>query len=38
MIWLIVFILLVAYVIADRKGIMREIKMLWEKIKERYEI
>ena len=38
MIWLIVFILLVAYVIADRKGIMKEIKMLWEKIKERYEI
>ena len=38
MIWLLIFILLVAYIIADRKGIMREIKMLWEKIKERYEI
>ena len=36
--WLIVFILLVAYIIVDRKEIMREIKMLWEKIKERYEI
>jgi restriction endonuclease len=30
--------LVVAYVIADRKGIMKEFKMLWEKIKERYEI
>ena len=38
MIWLLIFILLVAYIIADRKGIMREIKMLWEKVKERYEI
>jgi len=37
-IWLIISILVVAYIIADRKGIMKEIKMLWEKIKERYEI
>jgi len=33
MIWLLIFILIAGYVIADRKGIMREIKMLWEKIK-----
>ena len=38
MMWLIIFMLVVAYIIADRKGIMKEIKMLWEKIKERYEI
>ena len=33
MMWLIFFILLVAYIIADRKGIMKEINELWIRIK-----
>jgi len=33
MIWLILFILLIAYIIVDRKGIMKEINELWIRIK-----
>ena len=31
--WLIISMLVIAYIVADHKGIMREIKMLWERIK-----
>jgi hypothetical protein len=31
--WLLLFILVAGYIVADRKGIIREFKMLWERIK-----
>tara|TARA_R110002074_G_scaffold383427_1_gene563700 strand:- start:1574 stop:1684 length:111 start_codon:yes stop_codon:yes gene_type:complete len=33
MIWLLLFIVLIGYIIADRKNILMGLKMLWEKIK-----
>ena len=33
MIWLILLILIAAYIVADRKGIMREINELWSRMK-----
>jgi hypothetical protein len=33
MIWLILFILIAGYIVADRKGIMREINELWSRMK-----
>ena len=33
MIWLLIFILIAAYLIAMRKEILMELKMLWERIK-----
>jgi hypothetical protein len=33
MIWLLLFILIAAYLIAMRKEIIMELKMLWERIK-----
>ena len=31
--WLIIFMLVIAYIIADRKGIMKEINELWIRMK-----
>ena len=33
MMWLIVFILIAAYIVADHEKILMELKMLWERIK-----
>tara|TARA_R100001244_G_scaffold27925_1_gene27453 strand:+ start:242 stop:343 length:102 start_codon:yes stop_codon:yes gene_type:complete len=33
MIWLLLFILIAAYIIADHKGIMKEINELWIRMK-----
>ena len=33
MIWLILFVLIAGYIVADRKSIMREINELWKRIK-----
>ena len=33
MIWLLIFILIAAYIIADHKKIIMGLKMLWEKMK-----
>jgi len=33
MIWLILFILLTAYIVADHKNIIKEFKELWKRIK-----
>jgi len=33
MIWLLIFILITAYIIADHKKIIMGLKMLWEKMK-----
>jgi len=33
MMWLIIFMLVIAYIIADRKGIMKEINELWIRMK-----
>ena len=33
MIWLLIFIVIMGYIVADHEKILMEIKMLWEKIK-----
>tara|TARA_R100001377_G_C3129074_1_gene88664 strand:+ start:18 stop:152 length:135 start_codon:yes stop_codon:yes gene_type:complete len=33
MIWLLLFIVLMGYIVADHKKILMKLKMLWEKIK-----
>ena len=33
MIWVLLFIILIGYIIDDRKNILMGLKMLWEKIK-----
>ena len=33
MIWLLLFILLAGYIVADRKSIMKEINELWSRMK-----
>ena len=33
MIWLLIFIVIMGYVVADHKKIIMGLKMLWEKIK-----
>tara|TARA_R100001244_G_scaffold73598_1_gene59092 strand:+ start:330 stop:452 length:123 start_codon:yes stop_codon:yes gene_type:complete len=34
MIWLLLFIILIGYIITNRKNILMGLKMLWEKIKD----
>jgi len=33
MIYLLIVIVIIGYIIADRKNIIKELKMLWERIK-----
>jgi len=33
MIWLLIFIIIAGYIVADHKKIIMEFKMLWERIK-----
>jgi len=33
MIWLLIFIVLIGYIVANHKNILMGLKMLWEKIK-----
>tara|TARA_R100000963_G_C4592389_1_gene69121 strand:+ start:89 stop:202 length:114 start_codon:yes stop_codon:yes gene_type:complete len=35
MIWLLIFVVVAGYIVADYKKIIMEFKMLWEKINER---